>query len=61
MKIPVASEDPIQQRNALNWGADVHRWWKGTVKKRADYRRWLSPYFALDLVYNLVFKFAVEK
>jgi hypothetical protein len=44
-----------------NWDADVHRWWKGTDKKRADYRKWLSPHFVLDLVYNLVFKFAVEK
>lgn len=56
---------PVKIRSSrempCNWDADVHRWWKGTDKKRADYRKWLSPHFVLDLVYNLVFKFAVEK
>jgi len=39
MTIPVASENPTRPTNAFHRGADVRRWWKGTVKKPADYRK----------------------
>ena len=40
MTIPVANVNIRSGRQMpSNRGADVYRWWKGTVKKRADYRK----------------------